>query len=126
VCSQLTPTNPSSPQATPQTMEKTQKYESPIYGPTEFHNVEFGDAKAITGIESQRIVIEGKMSINVVDSVKWGREVHIQIYAPSHEVEKRNPSRWSRTEIYFPIRDLGKLIDALVRIQLREEGVVNV
>ena len=106
-------------------MEKTQVYEprSEKYDPIAFFNVEFGDAKAVTGVESYRIVIEGKMSLNVVESAKWGREVHIQIYAPSHEVEKRNPSRWSRTEIYFPIRDLGRLIDVLIKIQLRDEGI---
>ena len=101
---------------------KVQKYESEVYGPTEFRNVEFGDAKAVTGIESQRIVIEGKMSINVVDSAKWGREVHIQVYAPQHRVERRNPSGWSRTEIYFPLRDLNKLIEALIKLEVEEEG----
>jgi len=98
--------------------------------------VEFGDAKAITGIESRRIVIEGRMSVNVVDiviegrmsvnvvdSAKWGREVHIQVYAPAYQIEGRNPSKWSRTEIYFPLRDLNKLIDALIKIDLRSRGI---
>ncbi|MCD6572110.1 MAG: hypothetical protein J7K62_02440 [Thermoplasmata archaeon] len=104
-------------------MEKTQEYKSPVYGPTEFHNVEFGDAKAVTAIGDKRIVLNGKLSLNVVKSAKYGREVHLQVYAPAYEVEGRNPSRWSRTEIYFPIRDLERLIEALIKIQLRDEGI---
>jgi len=104
--------------------EKIQGYGSDFYGPTAFYNVEFGSAKAVTGIGSRRIVIEGKMSINTVDSAKWGREVHIQVYASTHKNEDRNPSKWSRAEIYIPLKDLGKLIDALVEIQMREVGAI--
>jgi len=91
--------------------EKIQGYGSDFYGP-------------VTGIGSRRIVIEGKMSVNAVDSAKWGREVHIQVYASTHRNENRNPSRWSRAEIYIPLKDLGKLIDTLVEIQMREVGAI--
>jgi len=99
---------------------KVQKYDSVVYGPTEFKNVEFGNAKALTGYNTQRIIIDGHMSVNLVESVKYGREVHIQVYSSEHRVERRNPSKWSRTEIYFPVEALDRLIEALIKIKIGE------
>lgn len=95
------------------------------YPPVILCNIEFGKAKAIVGIGRTRIVIKGNLCINSVSSIKWGKEVHLQIYAPKHYTEKRNPSSWSRVEIYFPFSELDKLIDTLLRLHLeaKKEGI---
>jgi len=103
--------------------ERSQRYESEVYGSTLFRNIEFGSARALTGVDDVRILVDGKLSLNIVKSTKYGYEIHIQVYAPEHRVEHRNPSKWSRVEIYFPTRDLGKLIEALIRLELRMKGM---
>ena len=105
--------------------EKTQLYNSDFYGPAEFKNVEVGPARAVAGINKNRIIIDGKMAINYVKSSKWGEEVHIQVYAPEHKIEKRNPSKWSRTEIYFPISHLKDLIEALIKLEIEANASKN-
>ena len=57
--------------------------------------------------------MRGRLSLNLVKSAKWGEEIHIQVYGKGFEVERRNPSEWSRVEIYFPAECIRQLLDAL-------------
>jgi len=49
-------------------------YDSNHYPPVRFLNIEIGKARACMGIGEKRYIIDGKMTLNYVDSEKWGRE----------------------------------------------------
>jgi len=82
-------------------------------------NIEFGRAQAVTGIGRQRLIVDGKFSINVLNSVRFGPQIQFQVYSPTYVDELRNSSPWCRTEIFFAVIDLDALIDALVKTKMR-------
>jgi len=99
---------------------KVHVYESEFYPAARFLNIEVGEAKTCTGVQDKRIIIKGRMTLNIVNSKKWGHEVHIQVYSREHRVEKRSGSRdWSRVEIFFPFKNLDALITALSNLRVK-------
>lgn len=95
---------------------KNTEYESEKYGKVTFRNVDYGHGTGFFGMGDKRYKIDGRFSLNVVNSAKYGKEVHFQIYGKEVQEEKRNNSPWNRTEIYFPhdsIKDIIKLLEEL-------------
>ena len=98
---------------------KVHFYDSNHYPPVRFLNIEIGKARACMGIGGKRYIIDGKMTLNYVDSEKWGREVHIQVFSKNCRVEERSGEReWIRMEIFFPFESLDELIMQLQNLRI--------
>lgn len=90
-------------------------------------NINFGAAKAVTGFGNRKITISGNLSINLVNSEQYGKELQLQVYTQDRYLEERRfrsrgNNRWNRTEIFFTMQDLPQLIQAL-QIIARREGM---
>ena len=102
-------------------MTSVYSFGSETYGDVTFENDVLGSATGLVAYGDDRLVIEGVFSLNLVESKKFGKQIQFQIFSDKFRVEKRNKSRWNRTEIYFPISQLPALISLL---QKKMEGVV--
>jgi len=97
---------------------RTLLYRSQYYPEVKFLNCKIGRAKACLGTGDSRYIIDGTMTLNYVESKKWGREIHIQVFSDECIVQKRSgEKKWSRIEIFFPVTDLDRLISELQFIQ---------
>ena len=88
-------------------------HQSEAYGSVKFHNAELGQACGLFSHEAERQVINGKFSINLLQSKKFGEQVQFQIYGSAVKKESRALCAWSRCELYFPLAALPELISAL-------------
>lgn len=80
---------------------KLQLFESDHYEDAVFENVELGEARGMISTGSGRELLDGRFSINVTSSDKFGEEVHFQVYTTrAPELQARNDSKWNRVEIF--------------------------
>ena len=96
--------------------ERTYTFQSAAYGDLEFKNVEFGEGQGALSCGDTKTVLKGRMSLNVVNSAKYGEEIQLQIYGKDVKTVKRNKSEWDRVELFFPREKLSELILSLNRI----------
>jgi len=98
-------------------------YDSRIYGPTNFHNIELFDCEAAFGSGPDKLVLKGRFSLNdVYVSKNMRRELQLQVYAPKGSVRlhARNSDVWDRCEIFLAHDQLDSLVEALLKIKTRE------
>lgn len=72
----------------------------------------------------KKIVIRGKLSLDVIESVKYGKQVQIQVFSDTFKEESRfrsvGENRWNRSEIFFSFGDFMELL----RLFGLEESVI--
>jgi len=102
---------------------ETRTMESKHYPDLQFNNVQVGKARGFVSNGIKRFLLDGQMSLNAVDSVKFGRELHLQVYTKDFFVqEEANESEYRRVEIYLDADMIDKLIACLEELQ---SGISN-
>jgi hypothetical protein len=105
---------------------KTQLDDHPELPKIDLFNVEFGSAKAVTGFGDEKVIIDGTLSMNVVNSVMYDAEVQLQVFSDQYIREPRFKSvshtKWHRAEIFFRLSDLPRLIAKLQELYEKAKG----
>jgi hypothetical protein len=99
-------------------MEKARLFTAQNYPPVTFHNIEFGQAEAALSYDKSRIVINGRLSLNIADTAKFGKQFQVQVYSDQYKIEERSVKevKWHRSEVFFSFQDLEKAVEVLCKV----------
>ena len=102
---------------------REQTIKSKVYPELRTTKCYFGEARACVSDGNTRRLLDGMFAISALDSVKFGKEVHLQIFSKNPFVEELSSGSgaYRRVEFYFCVADLEKLIEALKIVNELEE-----
>lgn len=98
--------------------EKTHTYQSEAYGPATFHNTELDEVEVTLGVGPKKYIIKGPLSINAVETAKYGPQIQLQVFSAEYERRDRVSNAWNRLEIFLGPWQITELVENLIEAQL--------